>query len=221
MRRLAGGQIGSARVQTNTYGPLLIERSITIPPEIAQDSRAEVTRLSVVPGGDPQAKLALFKGVDLCCLLMQVRWMIVGARSNSLRVQYERLGFGPLLTGDPNPEMIPLVHTGSIPHHVLRFDVMSAERHWHEHNNPLYRFMFRTFHPDMHLSSMLSASPVPASRAADANVSRITFQAETVKRASDIVLAEASDSQQLTVLDNSSSVKGLERTASIPGAKQA
>ena len=146
-----GRAIGSARVQTNAYGPLLIERSITVPSDIVHDSRAEVTRLSVIPGGDPQAKLALFKGVYLCCLVMQVRWMIVGARSDSLRTQYERLGFGPLVPEDSNPDMIPLVHTGNLPHHVLRFDVTSAERHWHEHSNSLYRFMFRTFHPDLHL----------------------------------------------------------------------
>ena len=135
--KLTGRAIGSARVQTNAFGPLLIERSIAVPPEILQDARAEVTRLSVVPGGDPQAKLALFKAVYLCCLVMQVRWMIVGARSDSLRAQYHRLGFAPLIPSDMEAPMVPLVHTGNLLHHVMRFDVTSAERHWHEHNHAL------------------------------------------------------------------------------------
>ena len=215
----SGRAIGSVRVQTNAYGPLLIESSVAIPPDIVHDSRAEVTRLSVVPGGDPQAKLALFKGVYLCCLVMQVRWMIVGARSESLRGQYERLGLVP---GDLNSQMIPLVHTGNLPHHVLRFDVTSAERHWHEESNSLYRFMFRTYHPDMHLlSSIPMGNPVRVPQPVETRGGRIAIQAETARRSADIAIAEASSSQHLTVLDKSSSVKGLERTASIPAAKQA
>jgi hypothetical protein len=154
--KISGRAIGSARVQANAYGPLLIERSVSIPREIAEDSRAEITRLSVIPGGDPQAKLALFKAVYLCCLAMQVRWMIVGARSDSLRNQYQRLGFISLAPGDGNQQMVPLVHTGGLPHYVLRFDVTSAERYWHEQHNSLYRFMFRTSHPDLHLLQGLS-----------------------------------------------------------------
>lgn len=220
--KVSGEPIGSARVQTNAHGPLLIERSIAIPPDIAHDSRAEITRLSVVPGGDPQAKLALFKGVYLCCLGMQVRWMIVGARSDSLRVQYERLGFGPLVSGELSPHMVPLVHTGNLPHHILRFDVTSAERHWHEASNSLYRFMFRTYHPDLHLlSSIPMANPLRVLQSVETRGGHIAIQAETARRSADIAIAEASESQHLTVLDKSSSVKGLERTASIPAAKQA
>lgn len=217
-----GRAIGSARVQTNAYGPLLIERSITIPSDIAHDSRAEVTRLSVIPGGDPQAKLALFKSVYLCCLVMQVRWMIVGARSDSLKAQYERLGFGPLVPEDANPDMIPLAHTGNLPHHVLRFDVTSAERYWHEHSNSLYRFMFRTFHPDLQLfSSAVLGKWVWAPQLAETKSGQIAVQAETVNRSTGAAAPATPESQHLTVLDKSSSVKGLARTASIPAAKQA
>ena len=149
--KASGRAIGSARVQTNSHGPLLIERSVSIPRDIAEDTRAEITRLSVIPGGDPHVKLALFKAVYLCCLAMQVRWMIIGARSDSLKSQYERLGFLPLSPSDKNPQMVPLMHTGNVLHYVLRFDVTSAERYWHEQRNSLYRFMFRTSHPDLHL----------------------------------------------------------------------
>jgi hypothetical protein len=77
--------------------------------------------------------------------------MIVGARSDSLKNQYERLGFVPLTPGESHPQMVPLMHTGNLPHYVLRFDVTSAERSWHEQGNSLYRFMFRTSHADLHL----------------------------------------------------------------------
>jgi hypothetical protein len=218
----SGRAVASARVQTNAYGPLLIERSIVVPADIACDSRAEITRLSVIPGGDPQAKLALFKGVYLCCLAMQVRWMIVGARSDSLRVQYERLGFEPLRPGVIHAEMVPLVHTGNLPHHVLRFDVTSAERHWHEHSNGLYRFMFRTFHPDVHLlSSVVMAVPPRWGSQSTSRELEAADHAETVDRSAGVAAGSESDSQRLTVLDKSSSLKGLARTASIPASKQA
>jgi hypothetical protein len=180
--KISGRAIGSARVQANSYGPLLIERSVSIPQEIAEDNRAEITRLSVVPGGDPQVKLALFKAIYLCCLAMQVRWMIVGARSDALRNQYQRLGFIPLAPGDENSQMVPLVHTGSLPHYVLRFDVMSAERYWHEQHNSLYRFMFRTLHPDLHL--LPNWSPIGASVPEQQPMNDwqyVTSQAETVR----------------------------------------
>jgi len=133
---------------------------------------------------------------------MQVRWMIIGARSDSLKSQYERLGFLPLSPSGHDSQMVPLVHTGNLLHHVLRFDVTSAERHWHEQSNSLYRFMFRTFHPDLHL--------LP-----------VRLQTETVRLAGDGSLVDESGSQYLTVLERSSSVNGLANTASIPAAKQA
>jgi hypothetical protein len=169
-------------VQTNSYEPLLIERSVSIPREIAEDKRAEITRLSVIPGGDPQAKLALFKAIYLCCLALQVRWMIIGARSDSLRNQYERLGFLPLAPDDLNPKMVPLIHTGNLLHYVLRFDVTSAERYWHEQRNSLYRFMFRTSHPDLQLlPTKLASETAPSVQHLTSGIEYVTDQAETVR----------------------------------------
>lgn len=216
--KISGRAIGSARVQSNAYGALLIEQSVTVPHEIANHSRAEITRLSVVPGGDPQAKLALFKGVYLCCLVMQVRWMIIGARNGSLKTQYERLGFGPLVPDDPDPKMLPLVHTGNLLHHVLRFDVTSAERHWHENNNALYRFMFRTFHADMHL---FSPTAITTSDAGRRDGEYTMDQTDAIALLDGIAATAATDSQRLTSVENSSSVNGLVRMASIPATKQA
>jgi len=178
--KISGRAIGSARVQTNSHGPLLIERSVSMPRDIADDNRAEITRLSVIPGGDPQTKLALFKAIYLCCLALQVRWMIIGARSDSLRGQYERLGFLPL-AGDKSPQMVPLVHTGNLPHYVLRFDVTSAERYWHEQHNALYRFMFRTSHPDLHLLPTRPVGFVMPGHQLTSTSEFVIGQAETVR----------------------------------------
>jgi hypothetical protein len=221
LEKVSGRPIGTARVQSNAYGPLLIERSIAIPADIANESRAEITRLSVIPGGDPQAKLALFKGVYLCCLAMQIRWMVVGARSDALRDQYTRLGFGPLINGDKSSRKVPLVHTGNLPHHVLRFDVTSAERNWHEQGNALYRFMFRTFHPDIHLFAKAPLSLAAADPSLLERDGETAPYAETATLSAEPALASSAGSQSVTILDKSTSLKGLARTASMPAAKQA
>jgi hypothetical protein len=145
----SGQAIGTARVQVNSLGPLLIESSVQVPDSMRDDARAEITRLAVVPGRtDPLIKLALMKASYLYCMANQVRWMVIGARSPALMRQYRRLGFDTLHE-DGLP--VPLAHAGHIDHWVLAFDVRAAERHWHEANHPLYTFMVGTVHPDIRL----------------------------------------------------------------------
>lgn len=48
-----------------------------------------------------------------------------------------------------------LAHAGGLPHHILAFDVTSAERVWHGISHPLYEWMVRTYHPT------INVSPVP------------------------------------------------------------
>lgn len=144
-----GQPVGTARVQVNSDGPLLIESSVEIPEPMCNDARAEITRLAVVPGqSDPLIKLALMKASYLYCMANQVRWMVIGARSPALVRQYRRLGFDNLRE-DGAP--VPLTYAGHIDHWVLAFDVRAAERHWHEANHPLYAFMVGTVHPDIRL----------------------------------------------------------------------
>ena len=50
--KLTGEAVGTARFQTNAAGPLLIEHSAPLPAAMQSDTRAEITRLSVVPGAD-------------------------------------------------------------------------------------------------------------------------------------------------------------------------
>lgn len=147
--KASGEPVGTARVQVNSHGPLLIEGSVQVPEVMRDDARAEITRLAVVPGQtDPLIKLALMKASYLYCLANQVRWMVIGARSPALVRQYRRLGFTSLYDDD---RTVPLAHAGNIDHWVLAFDVRAAEREWHAKHHPLYTFMVGTVHPDIRL----------------------------------------------------------------------
>ena len=146
--------VGTARVQTNSAGPLLIEHSIELPEALQKDPRAEITRLAVAPGADPMVKLALWKACYLYCAAAQVRWMVIGARSEALVRQYRRLGFGSLYD-DGRP--VPLRHAGGLPHHIVSFNVTTAERQWQACQHPMYEFIFETAHRDIDLFCMKPA----------------------------------------------------------------
>jgi hypothetical protein len=154
--KASGSAVGTARFQTNAGGPLLIEHSVTVPDEMRSDTRAEITRLSAVPGADPLVKLCLMKTSYLFCVATQVRWMVIGARSDALVRQYRRLGFQTMLD---RTQMLPLLHMGRLQHHVLMFNVTSAESQWRESKHPLYEFMIETAHPDIQLFSRRPALP--------------------------------------------------------------
>jgi hypothetical protein len=67
---------------------------------------------------------------------------VIGARSAALVRIYKGLGFDLLADAD-GPRQVPLAHAGGLPHHVLAFDVVAAERHWHAARHALYGFMVR------------------------------------------------------------------------------
>ena len=163
--KASGEAVGTARFQTNAGGPLLIEHSMTVPEAIRADTRAEITRLSAIAGADPLVKLALMKASYLFCLATQVRWMVIGARSEALVRQYRRLGFTNMFEDE---RTFPLLHAGRLDHRVLSFNVTTAESRWRESQHPLYEFMIETTHPDIQLFSTRPALPKrePARRVA-------------------------------------------------------
>ena len=143
-----GHGIGTARIQTSAFGPLPLESSLIMPAWLAGWPRAEITRLAVVPGADPLVKLCLMKACYLYCLANQLRWIVIGARNEALVRNYRRLGFRDVLApGDA----VPLSHAGGLPHHILAFDLVAAERTWLEGRHPLYAFMVETYHADLQL----------------------------------------------------------------------
>ena len=151
-----GAAVGTARFQTNAGGRLLIEHSITVPEAIQGDTRAEITRLSAVPGADKLVKLALMKASYLFCVASQVRWMVIGARNEALIRQYKALGFADLFD---DQRFVPLLHAGRLDHKVLSFNVTTAERTWREPRHRLYEFIFDTAHPDIQLFTTQPALP--------------------------------------------------------------
>jgi len=144
--KLSGAPLGTVRVQLSTLGPLMLESSYEVPEWMAPRTRAELTRLSVLPGADPLVRLMLWKAGYYYCLANQIQCMVIGARRPALIRQYQGLGF-ELLTDEP----VLFAHAGGLPHSVLWFDVRAAERRWFETDHPLYHFMFTTHHPDLDL----------------------------------------------------------------------
>jgi hypothetical protein len=144
--KASGRATGTMRIQTSHPGPLMLEASVTLPGWLASASRAEITRLAVSVGADPLTKLCLMKASYLFCMAQRVEWMVLGARNAALIRNYQRLGFIDALGLD---DLVPLAHTGGVPHHILAFDVASAERVWSAQRHPLYGFMVQTLHPDL------------------------------------------------------------------------
>lgn len=146
--KASGAVVGTARVQTSSLGPLLIEQCVALPPLQARHGRAEVSRIAAAPGADMSVKIALWKASYLYCIATQSRWMIIGARNEALVRQYRRLGFDEL---HPDGGPVPLPYAGGLPHHVLTFDTYAAERTWKAGQHGLYDFVFETHHPDIQL----------------------------------------------------------------------
>lgn len=144
-----GEALGTLRIQCGGPGaPLLLERSVVLPARLTGQRRAEVTRLAVRPGAEREVRLLLMKGLYLYCVASQIRWLVIGARSEALIRLYRGLGFDDVL--DPDVR-VPLAHAGGLPHRILAFDVLGAERSWRTAGHALYDFMGETYHPQIRL----------------------------------------------------------------------
>ena len=139
---------GTLRIQRSTCTPLQLESSVILPRWLAEQPKAELTRLAVTRGADALTRLMLMKASYLYCLANQVRWMVIGARSDALIRIYRRLGFRDVLE---SADRVPLQHAGGLLHCILAFDVTAAERTWLAARHGLYSFMIETFHPDLQL----------------------------------------------------------------------
>ena len=146
--KATGAPVGTARVLRSSHTRLQLEGSVRLPEWLSHQPRAEITRLAVVPGADPLVRLALMKSTYLYCMATQIRWMVIGARSEALIRIYRRLGFSDALE---DGAWVKLSHAGDLPHNILAFDVLSAERTWREAGHGLYPFMIESFHRDIKL----------------------------------------------------------------------
>jgi hypothetical protein len=180
--KASGQAIGTARLQRNHPAPLPIEASVALPEVMAGMARAEITRLAIAPGASSLVRPMLVKACYLAAVASQVRLLVIGARSPALVRIYRALGFDEL---QPGLGPVPLAHAGHLPHHVLSFDVVAAERRWFSEQHPLYAFMVETWHPDLQLLAEPRALPTrrgwntrPASAEGRRSLSRLAGRAQ-------------------------------------------
>lgn len=146
--KLDGSILGTMRIQTNRYGSLGIEESIDLPDWLQGATLAEATRLGVAEGREGRlVKTVLFKAYFLYCQHAMIDWMVITARK-PLDRQYEALLFKDVFAAG---KYIPMHHVGGIPHRVMAFHIPTAEMRWTAAHHPLYDFMCRTWHPDIHI----------------------------------------------------------------------
>jgi hypothetical protein len=159
--KLDGVALGTMRVQTNSYQPLWLEQSVTLPDWLQGPTLAEATRLGVSGSHVGRlAKTVLFKAYFLFCVEAGIDWMVIAGRS-PLDRQYEALMFREVF---PGQGFMPMQHAGNIPHRVLAFEVATAEKRWREGNHPLYNFVFRTLHPDiLNSGNLIKIGAMPTS----------------------------------------------------------
>jgi hypothetical protein len=144
--KLDGAPLGTMRIQTNRYRKLALEQSVDLPSWLQGTRQAEATRLGVALGRTGRlVKTALFKAYYEYCVMEEIEWMVIAARS-PLDRQYEALLFEDVI---PGGDFVPMRHAGNIPHRVLAFNIELAERNWRQAGHPLYSFVFETIHPDI------------------------------------------------------------------------
>jgi hypothetical protein len=154
--KLDGSALGTMRIQTNGYAPLGLEESVDLPDWLQGRSLAEATRLGVTDTREGRlVKTLLFKAYFLYCQQAMIDWMVITARK-PLDRQYDALLFKDVF---PGGGFIPMHHVGNMLHRVMAFDVATAEVRWIAANHPLYKFIFKTTHPDIDLPASLFAKP--------------------------------------------------------------
>lgn len=144
--KLDGSPLGTARIQTNTFRPLSVEQSVTLPARLAGQRLAEVTRLGVETGRiGVLVKTALFKACFQYFVHNRIDWAIAAGRA-PIDQQYAHLLFEDLF---PETGFIPLRHAGDIPHRVMAFELSTAYERWVASAHSLLDFVCHTHHPDI------------------------------------------------------------------------
>lgn len=113
--------LGTMRIQTNAYGPLAVELSVTLPSNLGTKRLlAEATRLGVASGMVGRVvKVALCKALWMFCEQHGIDYMVITARA-PLNREYEAMLFKDVFGGG---EFLPMAHVGGLPYRVLAKDV--------------------------------------------------------------------------------------------------
>ncbi|WP_206076867.1 hypothetical protein [Massilia horti] len=162
--RLDGTPLGTARIQTNLYRPLHLEESVVLPDWLQGRRLGEVERLGVAEGRIGHVvKVALVKAFFEYFEKTGIEWAVIAGRTPVDR-QYEQLLFTDVFG---HKEMVPLRHTGNIPHRVMAFEIATGEERWRAAGHPLLKFFRHTHHPDIDIGPLAPQfAPAPTARAA-------------------------------------------------------
>lgn len=146
--KVDGSPLGTARIQTNQFQMLALEKSIALPEWLQGKTLAHVSRLGVVQGGIGRlVKLMLFKGLFKYWEQNGIDWAVVAARA-PLDQMYMQLLFQDVF---PGQGYTPLPHMDNVPHRVMAFEVATANQRWASTHHPLRNFMVHTRHPDLNV----------------------------------------------------------------------
>lgn len=170
--KLDGSPLGTARIQTNVFRPLSVERSIDLPGHMQGRRLAEVTRLGVETGRIGRiVKVALVKASFMYCERHGVEWAIAAGRS-PIDQQYEALLFSDIY---PDQGFVPLQHAGNIPHRVMAFEIGTGHARWTAARHPLLDFFSNTEHPDISIDRREPVASMAATGDKDVKYSSISL----------------------------------------------
>ncbi|HEX5357348.1 MAG TPA: hypothetical protein VFW93_14100 [Aquabacterium sp.] len=160
--KATGQAIGTVRIQpAGMGGTLLIERSVILPRQLVAQSRAEVTRLAVLPGASSLVRLHLMRAIYQYCETHGIHWLVIAARNEALSRSYRHLGFKDFLAPG---QMVPLTHAGNLPHFVFTMDVRATKDEWCRQGHRLHAFMFEETCEDLPGLRREVARPAPTQR---------------------------------------------------------
>jgi hypothetical protein len=83
----------------------------------------------------------------LHALQQDLEYLVVTARAPIDR-QYQRLLFSEVY---PGLGMVPLRHVANLPHRVMKFELLTAEKRCADAGHPMLDFMCNTLHPEIHI----------------------------------------------------------------------
>jgi hypothetical protein len=160
----AGGvPVGAMRIQTNQFGPLLLEQSVALPMRLKETRLIEASRFGVThEAGADLVEMALFKACYLYCRQIDAQWMVIAGRA-PIDAQYESLMFEDIF---PGLGFIPLLHADNLPHRIMSLSVAAAQERWAAAKHPHFDFHFNTRHPDIDLSGPVYTNLSPIKRTA-------------------------------------------------------
>lgn len=139
--------IGTVRIQTNQFRPLLIEQAVSLSGHgglvLAELSRLAVCQESV----GRVARMALFNAIYQFSVQNSIDKLVIGAR-RPLDRMYRGLLFKDLF---PGLGPVPLAYANGIPHHILYLDIPTAAENWKAANHPMHEFLTEANHPDIQI----------------------------------------------------------------------